>query len=146
MTHNQSSGIKRKTQKFAVKLARMKRTMCRKDDAAEIGVCSQLGTLFAAGHGKAFDAFLPTHLFSVADERFVMLRRMCCMKPSDAAKIAVQLFGRYEVTDPFQRVGTFCADPLAELEWLCDALLLPFDAGALERFGAVPLCGDSGRR
>lgn len=40
----------------------------------------------------------------------------------------------------------FCADPLAELEWLCDALLLPFDAGALERFGAVPLCGDSGRR
>lgn len=41
---------------------------------------------------------------------------------------------------------TFCADPLAELEWLCDVLLLPFDAGALERFGAVPLCGDSGRR
>ena len=71
-----------------------------------------MGTLFAAGHGEAFDPFLATHLFSVADKRFVMLWRMCCMKPSDTAKIAVQPFGRNEVTDPFQRVGTFRADPL----------------------------------
>jgi len=39
----------------------------------------------------------------------------------------------------------FCADPIAGLEALCEALLLPFDPTALDRFGACRLSGDSGR-
>lgn len=40
----------------------------------------------------------------------------------------------------------FCTAPLSGLEQICDALLLPFDPTALERFGNVHLSGDSGRR
>jgi hypothetical protein len=40
----------------------------------------------------------------------------------------------------------FCAAPLAGLEQICDALVLPIDASALERFGSRYLSGDSGRR
>ena len=39
----------------------------------------------------------------------------------------------------------FCTAPLSGLEQICDALLLPFDPGALKRFGNVHLSGDSGR-
>jgi hypothetical protein len=39
----------------------------------------------------------------------------------------------------------FCADPAAGLKAMCEALLLPFDRIALERFGACHLSGDSGR-
>ncbi len=38
-----------------------------------------------------------------------------------------------------------CRDPLAGLRQLCDLLLLPFHASALEHFGDVNLSGDSGR-
>ena len=69
-------------------------------------------------------------------------------EPSTLAEYCRRQSALLDATEgmPWLSYEAFCTDPVAELEWLCDALLLPFDPGALDRFGAMPLCGDSGRR